>query len=387
MIIQYIKIGIIYFLRIILRIFYIIPINERKIIFNSWMGRQYACNPKYIFEFIYNQYKNKYIYIWSLRDKKKFPANYSDVRICGYLTINYIYSIMTAKNIVTNQAIEPYFPLRKNQNVIYTWHGGGAYKKVGDIKAYHKRRWSRIVMRKIRSNMITYVISSCKKFTELYKNIWNISESKFLPIGMPRNDILFFYNVQIKEKIYKYYNIDIKKKIILYAPTYRGDFHVPAKMKNFFNLDIEKLLETLNKKYNENFFFLYRVHYNMSKKYINIPNILSVSDYPDMQELLCAIDILITDYSSSIWDYSFTFKPCFIYAPDLKKYQKEQGFQTPIEEWPFPLAETNEQLMGNISNFNEEKYKQAVKKHHADLGSYESGTACEQFCKLVIDGR
>jgi CDP-glycerol glycerophosphotransferase len=116
----------------------------------------------------------------------------------------------------------------------------------------------------------------------------------------------------------------------------------------------------------------------------NKPNVISASDYPDMQELLYAADILITDYSSSMWDFSLTFKPCFIFAPDLKKYLAEQGFYTPIEEWPFPIAETNEQLIENINNINEEKYKQTVRKHHADLGSYENGTACEQFCHSVF---
>jgi len=345
------------------------------------MGGQYACNPKYIFEYMYNRYANKYRYVWSLKNKKKLPIYYSNVEVCGYYTLKYIYSMMTVKYIITTHTIEPFFPIRKKQNVIYTWHGGGAYKGV-----YRKNNYGISIIRDIRSRMISYAISSCKKFTELHKNIWNIPESKFLQIGMPRNDIFFSYNIHIKEKIYKYYNIDTAKKIILYAPTYRGDFHTPEKTNIFNKLDVKKLLETLGNRYNEYFLFLYRAHYKMNNQYMDTPNIISVSDYPDMQELLYAADILITDYSSSIWDYSFTFKPCFIFAPDLKKYQNEQGFHTPIEEWPFPLAETNEKLMENILNFDEENYKQAVKKHHVDLGSYEKGTACEQFCKYVING-
>jgi CDP-glycerol glycerophosphotransferase len=104
-----------------------------------------------------------------------------------------------------------------------------------------------------------------------------------------------------------------------------------------------------------------------------------------MQELLCAADILITDYSSSMWDFSLTFKPCFIYAPDLAKYQAEQGFYIPLEQLPFPIAETNEQLAHNIRTFDPEKYKQAVKQYHSDLGSHETGTAREQFCKILLD--
>jgi CDP-glycerol glycerophosphotransferase len=85
-----------------------------------------------------------------------------------------------------------------------------------------------------------------------------------------------------------------------------------------------------------------------------------------------------------MWDFSLMYKPCFIFAPDLKKYLTVQGFYTPIEEWPFPIAETNEQLANNINGFNEDIYIQAVKQHHADLGSYEKGTAAEQFCRILF---
>jgi CDP-glycerol glycerophosphotransferase len=348
------------------------------------MGRQYACNPKYIFEFMYNNYADKYIYVWCLRDKKKLPENYNNIKVCGYFTLEYIFLMMTAKYIITNQAVEPYFPFRKNQNIIYTWHGGGAYKRVDDIKAYQRCKWSRSIMKDIRSRMITYVISSCKKFTELHSDIWNITYNKFLPIGMPRNDILFSHDTMIKDKVYKYYNINNAQKIVLYAPTFRGDFRSPQKAEYFSILNIEKILMSLKAKYKNNFLFFYRTHYNISDRWINMSNIISASDYHDMQELLCATDILITDYSSSIWDFSLTFKPCFVYAPDLKKYQAEQGFYTPVEEWPFPLAETNEKLIENILNFDEEEYKQAIKRHHANLGSYETGTATNQFCEKVF---
>jgi len=381
---QYIKILVIYILRFVLRLFYIMPINERKIIFISWMGSQYTCNPKYIFEFMYNLYSDHYMYVWCLKKKKILPENYKNIRICGYFTLKYIYIMMTAKYIITTHAIEPYFPFRKNQNIIYTWHGGGAYKRVDDVKIFKSRRWSRYIMRDIRSKMITYAVSSCKKFSDIHCTVWNIPQGRFLPIGMPRNDILFSHDNGIKEKVYKHYNISNDKKIVLYAPTYRGDHKTSQEAEYIYKLDITNILKYFKNKYGKDFLFFYRTHYIIHDSYENTLNIISASDYPDMQELLCAADILITDYSSSIWDFSFTFKPCFIYAPDLKKYQEEQGFYTPIEEWPFPFAETNEQLVENIINFDEAEYKKAVKKHHADLGSYETGTAREQFCRAVF---
>jgi CDP-glycerol glycerophosphotransferase len=112
--------------------------------------------------------------------------------------------------------------------------------------------------------------------------------------------------------------------------------------------------------------------------------VIDVSDYPDMQDLLCAVDVLITDYSSSIWDFSFTHKPCFLYAPDLEEYKSNRDFYTPIEEWPFPLAKTNQELIENIKNFDSKEYIGKVNKHHKELGSYETGHATEHFCKLLF---
>jgi len=383
--VEFFKIFIIYCLRIVLRLFYIIPVNERIIVFSSYEGKQYVCNPKYIFEYLYNFYADKYIYIWNLRNKEKLPDNYTNVQTCGYLTLKYLHSMMTAKYIIINYAIEPFLPLRKNQKVIYTWHGGGAYKKIDDVNLFKNRSWSIYIMRDLRSNMIAYAVSSCKKFSDIHCKVWNILQNKILPIGMPRNDIMFSHNnIDIKERVYKYFNIDTNKNIVLYAPTFRGYFRMLNNVDLIYNLDIENILKTLKKKYGKYFLLLYRTHYYINKNEENRQNIISASDYPDMQELLYTANILITDYSSSMWDFSLTYKPCFIYAPDLKKYQEEQGFYTPIEEWPFPLAETNEHLVENIMQFDEEKYIEAVKKHHADLGSYENGTACEQFYRAVF---
>jgi CDP-glycerol glycerophosphotransferase len=124
--------------------------------------------------------------------------------------------------------------------------------------------------------------------------------------------------------------------------------------------------------------YIYRSENNVSK------TVISVSDYPDMQELLCATDVLITDYSSCMWDFSFTYKPCFLYAPDLEEYKEARSFYTQPKEWPFSIAESNEQFIENIKNFDKETYEQAVKRHHYNLGSYETGTATEQLCNILF---
>jgi CDP-glycerol glycerophosphotransferase len=334
---------------------------------------------------MYYHYNNKYKYIWCINEKEKISDAYKNIIVCKYLTIKYIFYIMTAKYIITNSGVDPFLPLRKKQKLIYTWHGGGAYKKIDEnAYIYKKKRNSKIIMRNIRAKMISNVISSCEIFTDICSNVWNVSKECFLPIGMPRNDILFIDNDKIKQKVYKYYNIDPIKKIILFAPTFRGEFRNPDKKQKIIELDVDSVLNSLWIKYNIEFIFLIRLHYIIDKDIIKSNKIISATKYPDMQELLCSTEILITDYSSSMWDFSFTYRPCFIFAPDLDIYQKEQGFYLPIEEWPFPLAETNKQLIDNIINFDLDKYVKCVKKHHYDLGSYETGTATKQFCEKIF---
>lgn len=111
--------------------------------------------------------------------------------------------------------------------------------------------------------------------------------------------------------------------------------------------------------------------------------VFDVTNYPDMQELLCAADILITDYSSCMWDFSLMYKPCFIYATDIEQYKQERDFYTPMSEWPFPIATNTDELINNILNFNQEEYVQKVKQHHKALGSFEDGHASERICKLI----
>ena len=380
---QYLKIAIVHLLRLILKIFYIFPINDKRIIFVSYKGKQHCCNPKYIFEYIYYKYGKNYEYVWCLNNELDFPNEYKNVKIIKYLKLKYLYYIITSKYIINNLFIEAIFPTRKGQIIVNTWHGCGAYKKIGaSVPAFNKERKYLEIVQNIRAKENNhYIVSAYDKYKIYMSEDWKVSEDKYLKTGLPRNDIIFSGNT-FKEKVAKYFDIAYEIKIILYAPTFRGHHYNSQPLNISFSID--ELLLNLKKKFNDEYVFLYRGHLYSSN--INIPDgVIVASDYPDMQELLCATDILITDYSSSMWDFSLVYKPCFIYAPDINKYEDDdRGFYTPIYEWPFPIAETNEQLMNNIMQFDKEKYDADVKAHHDALGSYEKGTATKQFCELIF---
>ena len=108
------------------------------------------------------------------------------------------------------------------------------------------------------------------------------------------------------------------------------------------------------------------------------------SDYQNTQDLLCAADMLISDYSSIIWDYSYTYRPCFLYVPDVKEYTSRYELITPIEEWGYPIATSMQELSNLILSYREEEYVSRIKRHHEILGSYERGNATKRFCDYLI---
>lgn len=370
----------IYLCRAILLIFYIFPVKHNRIIFMSFNGKQYSCNPKYIFEYLKKNYGNRFEYIWVLNNVKKYKSlEDENVRIVKNYTFGFLYNILTSKIIVSNNSIDSYLPLRKNQYYIETWHGGGAYKKTGvDIKKGNFKVYP-ITMKYV-SKKITGFISSSAKFTKTKSQGHLVPPEKFWECGMPRNDLLFKVRPDIIKKIKDYYDVHKDIKIALYAPTLRDDKDVSMYSK----LDIIKCLNSLTKRFGGRWVLFFRTHHSISPE-TNLNHAINVSDYDDMQELLYVSDVLITDYSSCMWDFSLTKKPCFVFAPDAEKYQQERDFYTPMSQWPYPIAKNNDELVNNIMNFDEVEYINNVKKHHMKQGSYENGNATECVVKKMLE--
>jgi CDP-glycerol glycerophosphotransferase len=214
----------VHIIRIILRVFYIFPVNKKKILFSSYEGGQFSCSPKYIFVDIYDKIPGL-IYVWCLNKESLELGKYANIITVKRDTLLWIYHMLTAKVVITNRHLRSFLPYRKNQIIINTWHGGGAYKKVGFTNHVRRSYWSKKMMDKfldLTSKKITYFISSCKAFSRIMRESHHIQDSAWLPIGMPRNDIFFKdasgVIISLREKL----NIPKDCGIVLYAPTHRG---------------------------------------------------------------------------------------------------------------------------------------------------------------------
>ena len=280
-------------------------------------------------------------------------------------------------------------PKRRGQVFVNTWHGGGAYKigvltgtLVKDKLAtlYGRSSWT------YRERKTNFYLSSCKAFTDFTSDDWHADKAKYLPTGMPRNDFLLKSlsteeRSEIRNKILKKAGLEEGIPYILYAPTFRGARPKNHDLKLSEVLDVDMLIKACRERFGKDFKVLYREHLGCTadadSKYSR-PDVVGISFYPDMQELLFIADILITDYSSSMWDFALLRRPGFLYVPDLEEYKENTGFFTPIDTWAFPYATSNAGLQELIAEYDEEKAMQKMEEHLDRLGSYERGNACEQ---------
>ena len=368
-------------IRFAFHLFFVFPIKRNRIMFESYKGKSYSCNPKYVSEYLYNNHKNEFELVWVFREPEKH-RDIKGITSVKYNSLKYFYYRFTSKIIICNMTDEVYLPKRKQQVVINTWHAGGAYKRVGlSYSATFSKatQWQDEIVRKETS----YYVSSSALFTK-----YNIQEAyhydgEVLNIGMPRNDCLFDRNKMgiLSDKIRDLFKVQ-GKIIVLYAPTFRGDFSHAESLK--VSLPFETVIREMENKYGKEAVIFNRSHYTSKDVYTgDNKKVIDVTSHEDMQELLAAADLLITDYSSSIWDFAILGKPCILYIPDFDEYMGDRGTYTPVEKWPGIIAKNESELENVIRDVSEEKCRQMADQHLKLFGSYENGNASALLYKKI----
>ena len=364
-------------IHLLLRLFSILPLRSR-VVFSSFSGRQYSDSPRRISERL-AQTNPEIRQVWAFND----PASFSwlkekGIDIVRYKSLRYLILAMTSRVYVDNVEYWSALRFRKNQMVIETWHGGGAYKRVGSDRLDVGDLERKHVVQKMSG--ITVFLSSSKAFTRYVLEGAYHYTGDILEVGLPRNDELVFPDAHASSGVRARLGIPEDRKILLYAPTFRNSLSA-----DIYDVDFSSLRSALSDRFGGEWTVLFRLHYYMKGiTTFDIENGIDVSDYPDMQELLSVTDILLTDYSSTIWDFALTGRPCFLYAPDVKDYCSERNFYTPIDSWPYPLAEDNASLMDNVRCFDEARCRAAIEDHFAALGSTETGHATDCVCKRIL---
>lgn len=262
--------------------------------------------------------------------------------------------------------------LDKDTTVIQLWHAGAGFKASG------YSRWGHIGCPAPYSahRQYKFGIAGSKNIAHFFSEVWGINDSQVLPTGMPRIDEFLdeSYRSKKTKELYEKYPMSKGKKVILFAPTYRGNnkasAHYPYEL-----IDFERLYELCGEEY----VVFFKMHpwvadaVPIEDKYKD--RFVDVGRYPNINDLFYITELLITDYSSNIFEYSLMRKPMLFFAFDEIQYSFSRGFHRDYKESaPGKVCHTFEEVLQAIGqkDFEYPKVEEYVEKHFDYIDSHAS---------------
>lgn len=303
----------------------IFRIEENWIMYESFFGQKND-SPEKIFEYIQNRYNDKYLHFFVIKKQEKsIVSKGKNVFFLKYQSLAYSYFLAKSKFLINNVTFPDYFIKKEKQVYLNTWHGI-SMKTLGKGIKNNYGKDANTTRNFLQAD---YVITPNDFSKKTFLDDYNISTSslKFITLGYPRNDSL------IKSK-------KNKVKTILYAPTWRG-YTVEKKI-----LEFVKKFEKQNK-----YELVIKLHHFDAEKFKNVKktkNIHFSSADSDINTLMLEADLLISDYSSIIFDYALLEKPILLYTYDLKKYKSERGLVEDIKNFGLIYVENLDELMEKL---------------------------------------
>ena len=354
-----------------------LPVNPKRIMFESMWGKQFSCNPRYLYEYINENYPD-YECIWSFLDEQDYFSG-NAIPVKKY-SLKYYYYLATSKFLCDNVGFEIDFIKRDDQVYIQTMHGT-PLKTLGldvkndfnsqlDIDNFIKQChwWDYLI---VQSDYVSNLRERCFRY-----------DGEVLKCGYPRTDILYSKNNQSDiDNLKIKFNLPLDKKVILYAPTwrYKNDFQLM--------LDLKSLKDSLSDEY----IIIFRLHHYAKQnieEFIDNKFTYDFSNYSTIEELYLVSDILITDYSSAMFDYSILDRPILLFTYDMDDYIKDiRGTYFNLEEFnPGTILFTSKEVEDAIINIDEteRRYRKDRIRFREKFNQYENGNSSETIFNQVI---
>lgn len=360
-------------------------VKPRRVVCWAYNFKQYGCNPRYLTEYLLENCPDFEV-CWVFRSGVDTSQVDQRVKVVRFRTWEYLKMMATAEFLVTNSRTNPYliyWHKRPEQKYLMLWHGGVALKKI-ERDVEDKLGYGYVRKAQIDSRVADLMISGCNMHTELIRNaFWY--DGEVLERGIPRNDIFFDKerHAEFRRRVEATYGLNPGSRIVLYAPTFRRSMSIEP-----YRIDWSRMIAALRRLYaTEHVSVIVRMHPNLIGKVdtttlVAYEGVVDGTRYHDMQELLTVADMLITDYSSSMFDFTMQGRPCLLYATDVAQY--DRGYYFDFRDLPYPLAETEDELVALVENFDMEVYAARLNDFFAHrVGLKEEGHAAQALAEWM----
>lgn len=325
----------------------LIQTDPNLILFISYGGQKYDDSPRVVYEYLkQNPVSTSHKHIWAFIDPDQFPQVENKIRVD---TLTYFITALRAGTWITNSSASRGLNFRKKEtrNILFP-HGMTGIKKIGaDIQSADK------AFRIGFHEHFDAIFVEGKKEVPILAKAWEQDPGIFYTTGLPRNDDLAVVTEQEVREIRERLGIPKSKKVILYAPTFR-EFSRAADGRNALRIpfDFTRWEQALGGEY----VLLLTAHYEVAKLLDELPRndfVINAFKYPELNDLIKVSDILISDYSSIVFDYSIMERPIFCYGYDYDSYAAERGVYTDLEKlFSMGVLRTEEDLLDAIQNID-----------------------------------
>ncbi|MFH8734577.1 MULTISPECIES: bifunctional glycosyltransferase/CDP-glycerol:glycerophosphate glycerophosphotransferase [unclassified Streptomyces] len=374
-------------LRVYRRILARLPVSKGLVVFESHMGKSYGDSPRAVHEELLAR-GARVRCVWSYATSSAgFPA---DSRLVRRWSWRYLWALARAEWWVDNQGFPHALDKPRHTTYLQTWHGS-AYKRMGFDEARHRTRNApeREKLRRAVGRFDHFMVRSEHDVRTLAR-AYRIPEERLLRAGYPRNDRLVEARGRDEREgrfprpaLATELGIPDHRTVVLYAPTFRG---VPKSGRIVqLPLDVREFAH----RFGDTHVLLVRAHYMEAANLPVTPpgTVIDVSGHHDVSELLVLADVLITDYSSIMFDYALLDRPLMHFAPDLDAYAADRGAYFDLRKRAGgPVVETQEELLRTLGGLKKAdgEWQAARRAFAAEFGSYDDGGAARAAADLIL---
>lgn len=360
-------------------LFTLLPKRRNKVVLQSFYGRGFSDSPKAIAQELLRRGGHRlYWVVKSMEEAESLPEEITPILLDS---VKSIYHLCTAGVWVDNSRKWSFTKKSRGQYYVQTWHGfplKRIEKDAGDALPADY-----IQSAKKDSEMCDLLLSDGAFLSQVYRNgFWY--DGEILAEGFPRNDVLVRGNPALAEQAVKKLQLPENTKFCLYAPTFRREMELDV-----YDMDYAQVTRALSCRFGGNWLILAKLHPNVAAKagqlQLDPAYVRNVSDYSDIQELYLLSDAMISDYSSVMFDFINTRKPCFLYVNDLQAYQNDRNFYYDLSRLPFEHAENNQALVTAIAGFDSQCHLERLDAFCLEFGIRETGFAAKAAVDRIVE--